>query len=163
MEWNNKVAAMHGLEMAFPFLDRDLISFLMAIPGEVSTHQGVPKALLREGMRGVVPKTILKRRWKADFTSLVNEGLDKAYPRLIQNLDRGRSVELGYLKGEVLKAKLVSFRGQLKGPSSETAWALSDLLGLEIWLQTFFSQEGSLYPSHHRGEEFVKLHEGPLA
>ncbi len=32
MEWNNKIAATPGLDIAFPFLDRDLISFLMSIP-----------------------------------------------------------------------------------------------------------------------------------
>ena len=49
MESNDKAAAMYGMEMAFPFLDRDLLSFLMAIPGEMQTWNGVPKALLRRG------------------------------------------------------------------------------------------------------------------
>src|SRR5439155_17111426 len=49
LEGNNKIAAMHGLDMAFPFLDRDLIAFLMAIPGEMQTRDGVPKALVRHG------------------------------------------------------------------------------------------------------------------
>ena len=47
MEWNSKVGARYGLEVAFPFLDRDLIAFLMAIPGEMHAHHGVPRALLR--------------------------------------------------------------------------------------------------------------------
>src|ERR1051326_1242439 len=41
MELISKIAAIHGLEMAFPFLDRDLIAFLMAIPGEMQTRDGV--------------------------------------------------------------------------------------------------------------------------
>ena len=47
MEWNNKVAALHGLDHAFPMLDRDLIQFLLAVPGHVQHHDGVPRALLR--------------------------------------------------------------------------------------------------------------------
>ena len=138
MEWQNKVAAMHGLEVAFPFFDRDLLSFLMAIPGEVLTHNGVPKALLRESMRGVLPEEIVKRRSKADFTHLVNEGSENDYPKLIQNLDKGRAMDLGYVKGDVLKVKLEALRGGLKDPSCKSAWALSALIGLETWLQTFF-------------------------
>ena len=71
MEWDNKVAAMHGLEMAFPFLDRDLVSFLMRIPGELQTWQGVPKGLLREALRDVLPEAIAQRNWKADFTDFL--------------------------------------------------------------------------------------------
>ncbi len=33
MEWNNKAAALNGITCAFPFLDRDLVQFLMAVPG----------------------------------------------------------------------------------------------------------------------------------
>ena len=71
--------ALHGVEQqggchapgkrAFPFLDRDLVGFLMAIPGDARMHQGVSKALLRQGMRGFVPDS-LGRRWRAIRASL---------------------------------------------------------------------------------------------
>ena len=52
MDWDNKVAAQAGVEMWFPFLDRDVIGFLMAIPGEMAMWKGQHRAILREGMRG---------------------------------------------------------------------------------------------------------------
>ncbi len=138
MEWDNKVAAMHGLEMAFPFLDRDLLSFLMGIPGEMQTWQGVPKALLRAAMRGVLPEAIAHRTWKADFSHLVNEGMVRDFPRLADCLQAdGLAVKLGYLRGDVLRGELERLRTRLGGPDCETAWSLSDLLGLELWLRVF--------------------------
>ena len=92
MELNNKVASIYGLESAYPFLDRDLVAFLMAIPGEVQTRNGVPKALLRAALHGVLPDAITLRRSKGDFTHLVNEavvrhlreaGIQLAYPRRV--------------------------------------------------------------------------------
>src|SRR5205823_4919139 len=74
-EWHNKVAAMFGLEMAFPFLDRDVIQFMMSVPGAVVNQDGVPKAILRRAERGMVPDRILGRKTKADFTAVVNEGI----------------------------------------------------------------------------------------
>ena len=56
LEWNTRIAAMHGLEIAFPFLDCDLIQFLMSMPGEMQSHEGLPRALMREAMRGVAPE-----------------------------------------------------------------------------------------------------------
>lgn len=138
MEWDNKVAAMHGLEMAFPFLDRDLLSFLMGIPGEMQTWQGVPKALLRTAMRDVLPDAIARRTWKADFSHLVNERMARDFPRLARRLESdGLALRLGYLDGAALRGELWQMKDQIRGPGCEISWDLSDLLGLEVWLQVF--------------------------
>jgi asparagine synthase (glutamine-hydrolysing) len=138
MEWDNKVAAMHGLDMAFPFLDRDLLSFLISIPGEFQTWNGVPKALLREGLHGILPQAIARRTWKADFTHLINEGMERDYPHLVERVQRqGQCVEFGYVNKDAVEHELARLRTQLRG-TAESAWSLSDLLGLELWLQVFF-------------------------
>ncbi len=140
MEWNNKIAAMHRLEMAFPFLDRDLLSFLMSIPGEIQTRNGVPKGLLREAMRGILPDPIVNRTWKADFTQVVNEGMLLDYPQLIDCLESdSAAVQWGYLDNGIMRTLLPKFRRQLHSRTAEAAWTLSDLLGLELWLQVFFN------------------------
>ncbi len=139
MEWENKVAAMHGLEMAFPFLDRDLVSFLMRIPGEIQTWRGVPKVLLREGLRDVLPEAIARRTWKADFTHLVNEGMERDYAQAVDWLRHDAMViSQGYVSREVMIGELERVKNQLGGSSADAAWSLSDLLGLELWLQVFF-------------------------
>jgi len=139
LEWNNKMAAMHGLEMAFPFLDRDVVSFLMGIPGEMQTWKGVPKALLREAMRGILPDAIVRRTWKADFSHLVNEGIEADFPQVLRCLESGGVAEkLGYVNADVLSEELGRSRGGLQGSNCKVAWSLSDLLGLELWLRVFF-------------------------
>ncbi|MFQ5946350.1 MAG: asparagine synthetase B family protein [Anaerolineae bacterium] len=154
MEWDNKVTAMHGLEMAFPFLDRDLVSFLMRIPGQMQTWQGVPKALLREGLRGVLPEAIALRTWKADFTYLVNEGMERDYPRLAGWLrSDAMSIRAGYLDQNAMRAELDRAKDRLGGSTCDTAWSLSDLLGLELWLQVFFGE-------NHNGQENSESPEG---
>ena len=140
MEWNNKVAAMHGLEMAFPFLDRDLIAFLMAIPGEVQSWKGVYKGILRHALHGVLPESIANRASKADFTSSVNEGVARDYDRLAQCLQaRGIATARGYVE----RGQLQNLRRSMLANetlSCELSWALGDLLSLELWLQGFFGQ-----------------------
>ena len=67
IEADEKIAARFGIERALPFLDRDVVSYLMSIPGEIQTRDGVPRALLRDAMRGLVPDPILARRWRDDL------------------------------------------------------------------------------------------------
>jgi asparagine synthetase B (glutamine-hydrolysing) len=139
MEWNNKAAAMYGLEIAFPFLDRDLLSFLAATPGEMQTWAGVPKAFLRQGLQGVVPASILARREKADFTDLINEGMERDLPRMVDCLrSPGLAIRWGYVKDDAGLDGLHDLKGRLAGPDCSAAWSLQDILSLELWLQIFF-------------------------
>jgi asparagine synthase (glutamine-hydrolysing) len=140
MEWENKAAAMHGMDIAFPFLDRDLLSFLMRIPGDMQTWQGTPKALLREGLKDVLPERIVNRRWKADFTRLANAGLDMDFPRLVECLQDGsKAAAWGFLDRNALTAQLPHLKKNIRDSRTcETTWELTDLLGLELWLQVFF-------------------------
>ena len=65
LEVDDKLRASCGVETSTPFLDRDVIAFLMGIPGDVVNRGGVPRAILRDAMRGLVPDPILDRRWRA--------------------------------------------------------------------------------------------------
>jgi len=142
MEWNNKVAAMYGLEYAFPFLDRDLISFLIGIPGEIQMWKGVPKGILREALRGLLPTPILERRWKADYTDPVNEGMEREYPEVVDCLQsHSMAVQLGYVNGDVLRNGLTRAKDRIRGPDCLVTWSLRDLVALELWLQVFFEEK----------------------
>ena len=152
MEWNNKVAAAHGLEMAFPFLDRDLVALLMGLPGEAQTWQGVPKALLREAMRGVLPDAIVRRTWKADFTDLVNEGMERDFFPVVGAVADGLAAQLGYLDRNAIREDVERVHEGLRSASAAAAWKLSDALGLELWLQAFWAKETwATDPAEHKG------------
>lgn len=145
MEWNNKVSAMHGLVEAFPFMDRDLLSFLMGINGEYITFGGVPKRILREAMTSTLPATIKNRTWKADFTDLTNEGLLKEYDEIIDyfgflagSFKIPRVVSWGYVDGDILKKEISFLRSSIKGVSCTNTIRIADILGLEVFLNVFF-------------------------
>jgi asparagine synthase (glutamine-hydrolysing) len=53
------------LEKRFPFLDRDLLEFLYAIPRQQLVRPGYRRSLLRRALTGIVPGIILERRRKA--------------------------------------------------------------------------------------------------
>lgn len=137
LDWNNKMAAAFGLDAAFPFLDRDLLNFLIAVPGDVQTPRGTPKALVRDAYVDVIPRAIVDRRWKADFSAVVNDSVRNDYDGIVEAVERGRSVvDSGYVTAGVLQAGATS-KG-LQNPSDcAVSWALKDVAGLELWLREF--------------------------
>ena len=52
-------------EMRYPFLDRDLLEFLYAVPLNQLVRPGQRRSLMRRALSGVVPEEVLNRRRKA--------------------------------------------------------------------------------------------------
>ena len=141
VEQANKLSAARGLNSAHPFLDRDLVQFMMAIPGEIVSWQGAAKGLFREAMRGVLPESIRVRDWKADFTRLNSEATLRAYSRFEEYLQPNcLAVKYGYLDGNVLVSRFAQHRAKLEGRTAIPAWRATDTAGLEIWLRLFFGK-----------------------
>ncbi len=141
LEWNNKIAARHGLDVSFPFFDRDLLAFLMAAPGEMQNLNGVPRALIRAAMRGVLPDALRARRWKADFSQMVNQSVARDAPQIGAALSADSLVvRLGYVDADRLKPAISRLVKGLSSPVCTASWDLSDLYGLERWLQVFWPQ-----------------------
>lgn len=131
-----KLPAGAGMDVGMPFLDRDLLEFLMTVPGEVRNRGGVPKGLLRDAMRDVMPPSITGRRGKADFTDVARRSLALYAADGAEGLGDGRAVREGYLVRETVAEEL---RRLATPPVEETEFmlSLSELMGLDLWLQLF--------------------------
>jgi asparagine synthase (glutamine-hydrolysing) len=55
-------------EQSYPYLDRDLVEFLYAIPREQLVRPGQRRSLMRRALRGIVPEEVLMRKRKAYAT-----------------------------------------------------------------------------------------------
>ena len=128
-----RLAAGHGLELAWPFMDRDVVSFLYAIPGEIASHGGVHRALLRHAMAGVIPPAVAGRRWKGDFTDLWNRSVYADAPEFLEDLRDGRAVRGGYVDFDAVAGAALA----PPVPGGKTSGVASAFM-LEAWLRTFF-------------------------
>jgi asparagine synthase (glutamine-hydrolysing) len=121
-EADEKMAARYGMERATPFLDRDVIAFLMSIPGEIQTRAGVPRALLRDAMRGIAPEPILARRWPDEGTTSSELQGVRRQAYLTADIRLHAASELGFCS-DARRVELESL----------------ELLALEFWSRVFFS------------------------
>ena len=141
MEWNSRVAAMHELEIAFPYLDSDLVQFLMSIPGEIQSHDGVPRGLMRHAMRGLVPDAIVDRRSKGEFTQLANRSIELDFSTIADILGPSSlAVQFGYVDGPHLWPLLADWKKALAAAENATvANRLLELCGMELLLREFMA------------------------
>jgi asparagine synthase (glutamine-hydrolysing) len=119
-------------EKRYPYLDRDLLQFLYAVPREQFVRPGDRRSLMRRALRGIVPAEILDRRRKAyvarsPVMTVLNEwtSLIARRPQLLSSL-------LGFVDTEGLgEAAQSARRGQ-----QVSIVTVMRTLQFESWLRT---------------------------
>jgi asparagine synthase (glutamine-hydrolysing) len=136
IEGTTKWAWPEQLDARLPFLDRELLQFLMSLPDDVAYHQHRLKPLLRDALRGVVPDAILERRDKGDYTSAIRRGqLPLAVTlELLDGLRR--PLEFGLMSRRSAAKTLARLRTGYNIAQHEDDAMM--LLSLDIWLRICF-------------------------
>ncbi|MGQ0562072.1 MAG: asparagine synthase-related protein [Gemmatimonadota bacterium] len=135
MEGTTKWGWAHGLETQLPYLDADLIQLLFAIEPQHALHGGVPKALLRSGMAGLVPAAILERRDKGDYTVAIMSEFAAAREQCIARLENGARLVRHRLMSRAAADRTLA---RLRTAGEIELGLLSSLVGLDAWLEVFF-------------------------
>jgi hypothetical protein len=115
----------------------------------VQSHDGVPRGLMREAMRGTVPDAIVDRRSKGQFTHLANESIAHDFPAIREILGpTALSVQFGYVDGPMLWKQLDQWRGAINAADDAVLTnRLVDLCGIELFLRRFFGERATATPS----------------
>ncbi|ESY46019.1 lasso peptide isopeptide bond-forming cyclase [Mesorhizobium sp. RSR380A] len=71
----DKAAANFGVEPRYPFWDKPLVEFCLALPGAEKLNRGFGRSVLRRAMEGILPPVVQWRRDKIDFTSNLVKGM----------------------------------------------------------------------------------------
>lgn len=64
LETTDKIAAVHSIEPRYPFLDRRIVEFCLALPPEQRIRKGFTRAIEREAMAPFLPPEIRRRTSK---------------------------------------------------------------------------------------------------
>jgi asparagine synthase (glutamine-hydrolysing) len=143
MEFYDKQAASHGTEHLSPYLDRDVLQFLMQIPGEMIGVDGVPRAIIRRAMEGILPVEIARRHTKGDFTSIQNEMVSRHYQEIVKWFSgKNLVVEEGFVSQEGLESTLAEIpKHMTEYEGCRMTWDLTDLMAFEEWMRQFIRPE----------------------
>ncbi|TPL48255.1 lasso peptide isopeptide bond-forming cyclase [Mesorhizobium sp. B2-4-6] len=82
----DKAAANFGVEPRYPFWDKPLVEFCLALPGEEKLKDGFGRHVLRRAMQGVLPPAVQWRRDKIDFTANLVKGMLGNHRKLLDSL-----------------------------------------------------------------------------
>lgn len=142
------LAAWSGLETRFPFLDRRLVEFCLALPSELRLREGYNRYVLRRALPEL-PALVRWRDWKGDLGHSLAQGMARFdRPRLERLLGEDAPLLDPWVERGRVRALVEGF---LAAPGGGEIFDLSKLLDLATWLRSRSSGSGRLRESSTGG------------
>jgi len=118
-------------EARFPYLDQNLIEFILSIPASQLLRPGERRSLMRRSLAGIVPQEILSRRSKQIGVRTLVLVLEKHWDDLQSVYAKSLSSRLGYIHEERFVKVISDVRSGKAVPIVQILRAIS----LEYWLR----------------------------
>ena len=122
-------------ERRYPFLDRDLLEFLFAIPREQLVRPHQRRSLMRRALAGIVPEEILNRKTKGFVSRRPMVAVSQDSADLTESAQDMLSVSLGIVDSQRLLDTLQKAR---RGEEIQTVTVRSTMC-IEGWLKDLFA------------------------
>jgi len=141
LDADHRVATRHAVEMRYPFLDRDLVSFILSLPPESWPSLEPYGRLQRIALSDLLPAAVLGRTAKAAFSTVVAGRVRQAAPQLRTLLFDGPWASERWVSrggAQALFDRAIS-------STSDDEWgdwqALRAMATLEAWLRRVFGYD----------------------
>lgn len=156
--WQANLAAFHHLQKqigclvpspfgnyrkSYPFLDRDLMTFVYSIPREQILRPGERRSLMRRALVGILPPEILNRRRKAQVSRRPFASIEANWGQISQIT---RHMMIDFL-GVIDRKTFLGSLERAKHGHPEPIILILRTLQLEIWLRDLF-QKGVIGDEH---------------
>jgi asparagine synthase (glutamine-hydrolysing) len=120
-------------EVRYPYLDRRLIEFAMAIPLDQKLRPGESRSIVRRSLRGILPEAVRQRRSKAGPDQAFRRAVVREWPWVSGLLSDPRVARYGFVDRQTFVSTLHRARhgGWIKNPAQ-----MMRTLSLELWLRS---------------------------
>ena len=134
LEVLDHAAAAFSVELRFPFWDKRLVEFCLAIPPEQKIEQGWTRMVMRRAMTGILPDAVQWRPGKSNLGASFDYGLLTYEKKRLEEMFLNDSQEnSSYLNQENLQQSCERF---MSGNSQENdVSSLWQAMGLSLWME----------------------------
>jgi asparagine synthase (glutamine-hydrolysing) len=158
LRYEDRCSMAHSLEARLPFLDQELVDYVLRLPADAIIRNGWNRRVLRDGLRDVLPDIVARRRKKIGFTTPEFRWYRRQRAALQSLLRSPRFTSRPYWHAAQVAE---GFRAACAGESTESMFFWR-VINAEIWLRIFFDDsavalDGSSYSAGfaRRGDEMV--------
>ena len=134
LRYEDRNSMAHSMESRLPFLDQELVEWILRLPASAIVSGGWSRRIMREAMRGILPEAIRQRRRKIGFTTPEFRCF-RQQRAAIQSLMRSPSFQSRpYWNADAVAD---AFRVACVGGSEESLFFWRTV-NVELWLRVYF-------------------------
>jgi asparagine synthase (glutamine-hydrolysing) len=130
LETMQRTAAIFDLELRYPFLDKRLIEFCLALPSRYKLDQGWSRLILRLAMDGILPDAVCWRKDKSNLSKGFYHSLLKFERTNLTELTQSKLLVENYVDVQILRKVTQNYFA--KHTASNLLWSA---VALELWLR----------------------------
>jgi asparagine synthase (glutamine-hydrolysing) len=132
-----------SVEGRYPFFDRRLMEFCLAIPASQKLHQGTTRAVLHRAMVGVLPPLVQSRHTKANLGANLHRNLLSYHRELLEDtaIDPSQTLEK-YVNESALKSAYERYSSNPM-TNSKSSLQLLSCVSLKRWVNQFATSQKS--------------------
>ncbi|WP_333483088.1 asparagine synthetase B family protein [Spirosoma telluris] len=141
-EQMNHIGAYYGHQYSFPFFDKNIVELGLATPLEVHFDKGRGRGLIRNGLRDILPPSILSRLTKANFVEYGTISAQQLY-ELAQEQFGSPGHPIWGVIDRTIFTKIVAVVFNPRFPAKKKTrynWLLSRIIYLALWLNSIHHQ-----------------------
>ncbi|MEL7356055.1 MAG: lasso peptide isopeptide bond-forming cyclase [Cyanobacteria bacterium J06560_6] len=137
LEVMDKMTAAFNIEPRYPFWDKRLIEFCLALPAEQKLYNGWTRVVMRRAMSGILPNEVQWRQGKTDFSPNLTRSLVNNSQELVEAW-----TSLDFAEEYIDRAALNDIHQRLtEAPSGQDARCLWLGLSLALWIRYFYRRD----------------------
>jgi asparagine synthase (glutamine-hydrolysing) len=136
LEIADKASAAFGMEARYPFFDRRVLEFCLALPAEQKLGQGWNRWILRRAMAGILPEAVQWRPKKGNLSPNFHRRLLDFERATLEQVVHGDSPELArYLDAAAMRAVYREYQKHHARSRGESI-QLFAAVNLALWLRS---------------------------
>lgn len=133
LEAGSKVASRFGIEPRYPFFDKRLAEYCLALPADQKLYRGWTRMIMRRSLAAYLPEEVCWRRTKSSLRPNFTRGmLTFARQRLDQIIMRDAEIIADYVDLTTLRQAYQRYVSRASAFDELTVWKA---LTLALWLQ----------------------------
>lgn len=133
LTYTDRASMAASVEVRVPFIDKQVITEAMQIPGHLKIKKGIPKNILKKASEGLLPKQIIYRK-KASFGAPIRSWISNDLkPMVDEFLSEKRVTQRGFFNYPFVRKLIENDRKGIE----DNAYQIYQLLTLELWCQEF--------------------------
>jgi asparagine synthase (glutamine-hydrolysing) len=137
LEMADKATASFGIEARYPFFDRRLVEFCLALPADQKLAEGWNRMVFRRAMQGILPHEIQWRCGKGNLsTNFHRKLLEFEGDRLNELTAPGNARIAPFVDMAALRYACDSFRAAPLGMGGKYSMQLFAAANLETWMRS---------------------------